>query len=251
MAGIFRIHNKFHRSSHHTLSGTLTQDQGVDPIASRAEPFNGIFFNILTDQTRSFYIKTNSYEWHRAYSTVSTLSSNWDSIKTTYTTVNAFSANWDLGYSAYLTVNPVSANYNAAYTDVNANSANWSDPNLLYTNRVQENTRSKTFSGYDLTIDSGNLVDWDLNIAQVAFLFIDKDITLKNPTIGTQKKGGLYTLSIIQDAVGGRSVDFGNNYKFPKGVIISNIINKSSSGITVLNFLSDGSTMFGDFYLID
>lgn len=249
MAGIFRIHNKFHRSSHHTLSSMYTQDQGVDPIASPSEPFNGIFYNNLTDQSRSYNIKTNSYEWYSTYVNVRSLSSNWDSIKTTYTTVNAFSSDWQLGYSAYATLNPLSANYNSVYTVVKANSADWSDQNLLYTNRSQENTKSKTFSGYTLNIKPDNSVDWDLDNAQVAFLIIDKNITLKNPN--NQKRGGLYTLHVRQENSGGWLINFENSYKFPKGVFPTNVINKTLSGATILNFLSDGSIMFGDFFMVN
>lgn len=248
MAGIFRIHNKFHRSSHHTLSSTLTQDQGTDPIGNHLEPFNGIFFNNLTDQSRSFNILTNSYEWYSTYVTVSTLSANWDSIKTTYTTVNTYSADWQLGYSAYLSLNPVSANYESVYTTVNTYSADWSDPNLLYTNRSQENTKSKTFSGYDLRVDVFNKVDWNLDIAQVAYLKLDRNVTINNPSAGTQKKGGIYTLYIIQENGGGWTTTFSDSYKFPIGVNILTDIMLPLSGVTILNFLSNGTLMFGDLY---
>jgi hypothetical protein len=248
MAGIFRTHNKFHRSSHHTLSSTLTQDQGTDPIGSRLEPFNGIFFNNLTDQSRSYNILTNSYEWHSTYVTVSSLSANWDSIKTTYTTVNTYSADWQLGYSAYVTLNPLSANYNSVYTTVNTYSADWGDPNLLYGNRVQENTKSKTFAGYDLTIDALNEVEWNLDIAQVAYLKLDKNATIKNPSVGTQKRGGLYSLYIIQENGGGWSLSFLDSYKFPIGVNISTDIATTLSGVTIINFLSNGTLMLGDLY---
>lgn len=248
MAGIFRTHNKFHRSSHHTLSSTLTQDQGVDPIASKLEPFNGIFYNNLTDQERSYNILTNSYEWYSTYATVSTLSANWDSIKTTYTTVNTFSGDWNSGYSAYLSINPLSAKFQSVYTEVNANSANWGDGNLLYTNRVQENTKSKTFKGYDLTINSNDAVNWDLDIAQVAFLKVDRNVTLLNPNANTQKKGGIYTLYIIQENGGGWFVNFENSYKFPIGTNATTDMVKTLSAVTTINFLSNGTLMLGDFY---
>jgi hypothetical protein len=247
MAGIFRAHNKFHRSSHHTLSSYLNQDQGTDPIASYNEPFNGIFYNTLTDQIRSFNINTNSYEWYSTYSTVSSLSSNWDSIKTVYTTVYYESGGWGLGYNAYLTLKTVSANYDSTYTTICANSALWGDSNLLYTNRVQQNTRSKTFSGYTLSINGGN-VDWDLDIAQVAFLDVNGNVTIKNPPSVSMKRGGIYTLYVKQINGGGWSVNFDTVYKFPVGTVIPNDISQTPNGVTVLNFLCDGSLMFGDLY---
>ena len=249
MAGIFRLHNKFHRSSHHTLSSTLTQDQGNDPIASKNEPFQGIFYNTLTDQDFSYTISTNSYDWWSVYSTVNSFSANWDTIGTTFGTVCALSAIWNLGYSAYETLRPVSASYNSAYSTVYANSANWGDPNLLYTNRVQENTKSKTFQGYQLN-SIGNTVEWNLDIAQVAFLNVTQSLTVLNPVAGTTKRGGLYTIYIIQENGGNHDVNFDSSYKFPVGTTIHASILKPLSGVTIINFISDGNLMFGDFYTI-
>jgi hypothetical protein len=248
MAGVFRVHNKFHRNSHHTLSNTLNQDQGSDPIASEIEPFQGIFYNILTDHERTYSILTNSFEWYSVYSTVYSFSAYWDSIGTTYTTVNAFSSNWGLGYSAYLSLNPVSANFESAYTTVKANSAIWGDPNLLYTNRAQENTKSKTFSGYDLTIKPDGTVEWDLDVAQVAFLTLTQSVTVLNPFPNTMKRGGLYTLYVNQDGIGYKNANFEQVYKFPVNVVIQNEINKVPYGVSIINFICDGNLMFGDIY---
>lgn len=251
MAGFFRLHNKFHRSSHHSLSSASVQDQGVDPIASKDEPFNGIFYNILTDVQRTFNIPTNSYEWWSTYTTVCAFSANWDSIGTTYTTVNANSANWDLGYNAYQTLCAVSANYDSTYSTVCANSAAWGNEYILYTNRVQENTRSKTFSGYKLTVNPDNTVDWDLDIAQVAFLTLNSDVTLNNPIGGTKKSGGLYNLYVIQGynmPIGGWKLNFQSDYLFPVGVDITTDMNFNLSGTSIFSFFSDGVFMYGDFY---
>lgn len=249
MSGIFRVHNKFHRSSHHTLSSYLNQEQGVDPIASYNEPFNGIFYNTLTDQIRSYNIDTNSYEWYSAYTTVKSFSANWDSIGTTYTTVYLASGGWQWGYDAFLTVQANSAYYESTYTTICANSAFWGDPDILYTDKSQENTMSKTFKGYDLIIQGG-FVDWDLDIAQVAFLNVNQNITIKNPPPLSMKNGGLYTLYVKQINGGGWSVNFDTFYKFPIGVTIPNDLLLTNNGVTVLNFLCDGTFMFGDFYKI-
>lgn len=249
MAGFFRLHNKFHRSSHHTLSSASVQDQGLDPIASQQEPFNGIFYNNLTDQENTYNILTNSYEWYSTYSTVCSLSSNWDSIGTTYTTVCGNSANWDKGYSAYATLCAVSGNYESVYNTVCANSANWGNEYILYTNRVQENTRSKTFSGYTLTINGDNTVDWNLDIAQVAYLTLDRNVLVKSPSGNSMKNGGLYNLFVIQgNPSGNYTLSFESDYIFPVGVDISTDINFALSGVTIFNFFSDGAFMYGEFY---
>ena len=247
MAGFFRLHNKFHRSSHHSLSSASVQDQGIDPIASESEPFNGIFYNVLTDDARSYNINTNSYDWYSNYTTVNSFSSNWDSIGTTVVETN--SADWNNGYSAYTTLCAVSSNYNSTYTTVRANSAFWGDEYLLYTNRAQENTRSKTFSGYHLSINPDNTVDWNLDIAQVAYLKLDRNVTLKNPVPSTMKSGGLYNLYVVQgNPSGGYSLTFQTNYIFPVGVNVTTDMNYSLSGVTIFNFFSDSVFMYGDFY---
>lgn len=247
MAGIFRVHSKFHRSSHHTLSSYLYQDQGADPIASFNEPFNGIFYNTITDEARSFTINTNSYQWYSVFSTVSALSGKWDSIGTTYTTVNTYSADWQSGFSVYTSLRNLSAALVSTYTTICANSAIWGDPDILYLDKVQENTRSKTFQAYFLNINGGNVV-WDLDFAQVATLEVDQNITILNPNPSTMKNGGLYTLYLKQINGGGWSVNFDTVYKFPVGVVIPNDILQTDNGVTIINFFCDGSLMFGDLY---
>jgi hypothetical protein len=252
MAGFFRLHNKFHRSSHHTLSSASVQDQGIDPIASKKEPFNGIFYNNLINQENTYSILTNSYDWYSNYVTVNTLSSNWNLIETTYTTVCANSSKWENAYSAYSTLCAASGNYESTYSTVCANSANWGNEYILYTNRVQENTRSKTFSAYNLTINSDNTVDWNLDIAQVAYLRLDRNVTLKNPLESSKKSGGLYNLHVVQgQPAGGYSLTFQNEYIFPVGVDISTELNKTLSGSTTFSFFCDGYFMYGEYYKTD
>jgi hypothetical protein len=248
MAGTFRFHNKFHGSSHHTLTGSNIEDQGLDPVANRDQPFIGVFYNTLTDQNRSYSFNSNSLFWHNAYTTVKSLSDDWGSQGTTYSTVNALSSNWDNGYSAYITFRPLSANYESTYTAVRANSAVWGDPEVMFTNQVQENTRSKTFSGFPLSINPNSTVNWDLDIAQVAFLTLTQNLTVQNPVQNTIKRGGIYTLYLIQANGGDHTAHFGTAYRFPLGDNISTDMNKTLNGVTIINFISDGVLLFGDYY---
>lgn len=248
MAGTFRFHNKFHRSSHHTLTGTDIEDRGLDPIASEKQPFVGIFYNTITDQNRSYSFNSNSLLWHNSYLTVRSLSGNWGSQGTTYTTVNSFSANWNNGYNSYVTLRPLSSNYESTYTVVKANSAAWGDPELMFTDQVQENTRSKTFKGFSLSINPNSTVNWDLDIAQVAFLTMTQSLTVQNPVQSTLKKGGTYKLYLIQGNGGNHTAYFGTAYRFPLGDNISVNMNKTLSGVTVIDFISDGVLLFGDYF---
>jgi hypothetical protein len=248
MAGTFRFHNKFHRSSHHTLTGTDIEDKGLDPIASQNQPFMGIFYNTITDQNRSYSFNSNSSFWHNSYLTVRSLSSNWGTQGNTYGLVNALSSNWNSGYSAYVTLRPLSANYESTYTTVRANSAVWGDPEVMFTNQVQESTRSKTFKGFQLSINPNSTVNWNLNDAQVAFLTMTQNLTVQNPLQSSIKKGGLYTLYLIQSNGGNHTANFGTAYRFPLGDNISINMNKTLSGVTVINFISDGVLLFGDYF---
>jgi hypothetical protein len=248
MAGTFRFHNKFHRSSHHTLTGTDIEDKGLDPIASENQPFMGVFYNTITDQNRSYSFNSNSLFWHNAYLTVRSLSGNWGTQGNTYGLVNSLSSNWNSGYSAYLSFKPVSANYESTYTTVKTNSAVWGDPEVMFTDQVQENTKSKTFSGFPLSINPNSTVNWNLDEAQVAFLTMTQSLTVQNPLQSSIKRGGIYTLYLIQSNGGNHTAFFGTAYRFPLGDNISANMNKNLNGVTVINFISDGVLLFGDYF---
>ena len=92
-------------------------------------------------------------------------------------------------------------------------------------------------------------VDWNLDIAQVAFLTLDRNLTINDPEPFTMKKGGLYSLYVIQgNPSGGYILDFGTNYLFPVGVNVSTDMNYILSGVTIFNFISDGIFMYGELY---
>lgn len=243
MAGIYRFHDKFHRSSHHSVTG-YGIDGGSDPIATSLEPFQGIFYTVLTDNSRSFSINTNSFQWWLAYNLLTQLSGNWAPTLSLYNTVNSLSDNWNLGYDAYLLFRANSGSYDSIYATVNANSASWNDPFIMYTNRAQEYTHSKTFSGTDLTyIGTTSSVDWNLDINQVTFFAMLSDTFFNNP--GNIKKGGTYFLSLSH---GGneRRAFFDTAYRFNTSLIYTGFINLSGYSRVNIDFISDGTLMYGD-----
>jgi len=257
MAGNFTFHNKFHRANHHTLSSFDIVDSGLDPIASKAYPFLGVFYNRLTDQSRSFNIDTNSLEWWSAFTTMVAYSGIWMPTLTLYTTVSTLSDSWNLGYSGYTTLKSNSASYDSVYATVCSFSADWGSPFLMFTNKVQEYTHAKTFSGRELVLNTnfvGNSTyEWNLDEQQVAFLTVKKNILIKNPIPGTMITGGLYTLVIKQNnlpvANVGYDVQFEPAYRFNERFTEAaglNIVNKALSGITVYNFVAVGDFLFGD-----
>jgi hypothetical protein len=255
MAGNFTFHNKFHRSNHHTLSGLDTIDSGLDPIASEGQPFMGIFYNILTNQQRTFNIRTNSYEWWSNYTTFNKNSATWMDTRSLYTTVSSLSDRWQDGFEAYRQFNSLSARYLALYTTVCSYSADWGSPYLMFTNRTQVYTHSKTFSAQPLrpiASDAASLSTfrWDLDTQQVAFLVVDRNIFIQNPVEQSKINGGLYTLVLTQRnngvAPNGYLVDFDTQYRFNDRVVRSNIANTRLSGVTVINFVCIQGLMYGD-----
>jgi hypothetical protein len=259
MAGVYTFHNKFHRANHHTLSGTSDVDAGLDPIASLQYPFRGIFYNTLTDQGNTYTINTNSYDWWSAFTTMGSFSGTWMLTRSLYNTVSSLSGNWNLGYNAYTFLKANSSNYDNTYTIVKSFSAEWGSPYLMFTNKAQEYTHSKTFSGQNLYpspfYPGLSTYDWDLDSQQVAFLVVNKNIFINNPIEETVLNGGLYTLVLKQNnasvANTGYEVEFDNLYRFNSSILSSNIVNKTLSGITVINFIAINGVMYGDVILLN
>jgi len=254
MAGVFTFHNKFHRSNHHTLTGTKDIDGGLDPIASKKYPFRGIFYNLLTDQGNTFDYYTDSLQWFNAYTTMGSFSATWMLTKTLYNTVSSLSSNWNLGYDAYTFLKANSGDYDSTFTTVKTYSAEWGSPYLMFTNKAQEYTHSKTFSGQDLYFSEFypglSTYDWNLDSQQVAFIRVNKNIFIANPFEETVLTGGLYTLVLKQDNPGqhmlGYEVEFDNLYRFNGIKDTKNIVNKTLSGITVINFIAIQGILYGD-----
>jgi hypothetical protein len=255
MAGNLTFHNKFHRANHHSLSSIDLIDSGFDPIATERFPFLGTFYNTITDNRRTFRIDTNSLEWWSGFTTMLAFSGNWMPTLTLYTTVCSLSDDWNLGYSGYTTLRGNSGRYDSVYTTVNTFSADWGSPFLMFTNKVQEYTHSKTFSAQNLTpvFEESNLYEWDLNSQQVGILILDKDSIINNPVEDTMINGGMYTLIVKQKNNGvqnlGHNLQFGAAYRFNERFSLEDnevIINRSLSGITIINFLAVEGLMYGD-----
>lgn len=258
MAGNFTFHNKFHRANHHSLSSFDIVDSGFDPIASKNYPFLGIFYNRLTDRERTFNIDTNSFDWWSAFTTMNAYSGIWMPTLTLYTTVCSLSDNWNLGYNGYTTLGGNSSRYDSVYATVCSFSASWGSPYLMFTNKVQEYTHAKTFSGQSLQPDTNvvnlSVYNWNLDTHQVAFLNLTQNIILKNPDpLSSMINGGLYTLVVRQKnedvANIGYDIEFEPSYRFNERFTEEDelkVVNKTLSGITIYNFIAIDGFMFGD-----
>ena len=292
----FLFHNKFHQANHHTIATPGLPDSATDPIASQSEPFQGVFYNylnallnlsaidvsyletFLTDSITTFDglsvntiqsiyaaitadVFTNSQQWFEMYTNINALSAVYGLYPTVSTTVNTYSGNWSLGYDFYSSLNTLSTNYFSTYTVVNSYSANWPFiDTTLRLNLAQQNTRSKNFSGVNITsvsVDtSGVSAYWNLSAAQCAFFRLTGTTVFKNiVNSNNKKKGGEYTLVLQQDGFGNRPVTFENDYVFSPsslGQILSSysiIIAGVSAGATTL--FSTGNNFYGQLGLDD
>lgn len=244
MAGSYVFHNKLHRASHHTLSGTGLPDAGLDPIASIDQPFIGIFYNVLPDVNGALSIKTSSLDWWSTWTTVNNLSSIWAPTQSIYVTLTGLSADWSLGFSAYTSLSSNSAKYESAYTTVKTYSADWSAPYKMFTNIVQEYTAAKTFAGTTISFDPIlNTATWDVALNQITFLNLSDNITF-NPVVSA-KRGGVYVLTVIQDSVGGRDIAFDPSFRFNSTLNINGVIATDPNSRTVITFIYDGNIMYG------
>ena len=143
------FHNKFHSTNHHTVSTYGYTDSGIDPIASKDEPFLGTFYNVIPSFTPA--ISTNSNIWQSTYTTLCTNSADYFLYPTTFNTVTALSSNWQDGARFSTTYSRASARYEGTYTITNNSSANW--PFSATTLRLpipQETTQAHNFKGTTL-----------------------------------------------------------------------------------------------------
>lgn len=81
---------------------------------------------------------------------------------------------------------------------------------------------------------SGSTVAWDWSLGNKATLALGGNWTLSNPT---NKAVGRYTLTVTQDATGGRTLSFGTDYLTSNGDIA---INTAANAVSILVFDYDG-----------
>ncbi len=89
-------------------------------------------------------------------------------------------------------------------------------------------------------IDATN-IKWDLNTNQAAIVTLAGNRTLDNPT--NMKAGASYTLIVVQDGTGSRTLAYGANYKWPSGS--APVLSTAANAIDILTFVSDGTNMLG------
>jgi len=195
------FHNNFHRSNHHTVALSGYPESSKDPIASIKYPFQGIFYNDLYTIDSNFIASTNSYDWWSTHTSVKSNSAIWEKYWTTYTTVCSNSANWNEYSKVYSIFNSLSSDWQSTYVTLCANLNYWNavyDENTMYTNKVQQSTRQKTFKNIQISpLNPMNIV-LNLDSGQVSTYVTDDNANFSD--FNFAKKGGIYYLILITDA---------------------------------------------------
>lgn len=95
--------------------------------------------------------------------------------------------------------------------------------------------------GASQTLTFGATTNWDASLGQVATLTLSGNTTLAAPT--ALKAGGHYTLRVVQDATGGRTITWDAAYKGVRGAAMPQPA-PSANTTTVYHFVSDGTSLF-------
>ncbi|MGI0076765.1 MAG: hypothetical protein ACREAU_05085 [Nitrosopumilaceae archaeon] len=88
-------------------------------------------------------------------------------------------------------------------------------------------------------LTSAATIQWNLGLGADAQVTLTMNGILANPT--GMVPGTEYSLKVIQDATGGRTLGFGTAYKFEGGV--DPVITAAANAVDILTFGTDGTSM--------
>jgi len=103
---------------------------------------------------------------------------------------------------------------------------------------VRAYTKQQTFGTVPLA-DAANIA-WDLDDEQAARVILHGNRTLDNPN--NMKDGGEYTVRIVQDGTGSRTLSYGTAYDF--GDAGAPVLSTTADKTDIIKFFSDGFYMF-------
>lgn len=138
-----------------------------------------------------------------------------------------------------------------ATLDHSANTVNWLDSTVSITGLATTATGTVlTLSdsnilfakkGYfaEQTLTDGATIDWNLSTEQVAKVTLAGNRTLNAPT--NQQAGAFYSLTIIQDGTGSRTLTFNSAYKFTGATAPT--LTTTASAKDMIIFKSDGTNL--------
>jgi hypothetical protein len=103
---------------------------------------------------------------------------------------------------------------------------------------AQEFTKTQNFDATTLT-DAAS-ISWDASANQVTSVTLTDNRTLAAPT--NMVDGGVYTIMVIQDATGSRTLSYNAVFKFAGGTAPT--LTTDASAKDILVFYSDGTNMY-------
>ena len=144
-------------------------------------------------------------------------------------------------------------NISLATIDYTANTVDWLDSSITITGLSTSATgtvltlsdsnilfaKKGYFAEQTLSIDSSNNVAWNLSTQQVAKLTLTGNVTLSAPS--NQQSGAFYSLALIQDGTGSRTVTFNSAYKFTGATAPT--LTTTASAKDIIIFKSDGTNL--------
>ena len=144
-----------------------------------------------------------------------------------------------------------SDNISLATIDYTANTVDWLDSSVSITGLSTSATGTVlTLSdsnilfakkGYfaEQTLTDGATIDWNLSTEQVAKVTLAGNRTLNAPS--NQQAGAFYSLAIIQDGTGSRTLTFNSAYKFTGATAPT--LTTTASAKDIIIFKSDGTNL--------
>ena len=142
-------------------------------------------------------------------------------------------------------------NISLATIDYSANTVDWLDSSVSITGLSTSATGTVlTLSdsnilfakkGYfaEQTLTDGATIDWNLSTQQVAKVTLAGNRTLNAPS--NQQAGAFYSLAIIQDGTGSRTLTFNSVYKFTGATAPT--LTTTASAKDIIIFKSDGTNL--------
>lgn len=101
-----------------------------------------------------------------------------------------------------------------------------------------------TYEAQAQTLTDAATVNWDASVGQVATLTLGGNRTMAAPT---NLKAGYYSLKVIQDATGSRTITWNSVFKWPAGTAPT--LTTTAAGVDVFSFFCDGTNLYGSYGL--
>lgn len=92
------------------------------------------------------------------------------------------------------------------------------------------------------TLTDGATINWDVSLGQVATVTLGGARTMAAPT---NLRVGTYILHVVQDGVGGRTLNWNSVFKWPAGVAPT--LTSTANRRDLFSFVCDGTNLYGSY----